>query len=308
MEKLISKKILKGFLVVLLAGVVSCISMFFMSGEARNGMLAYGCTLISISLAAIFASHIIIYDPEKKLERIAKYSLFIFPVLLIAGYPPLLLEESSRISLPFVILIPLIIVFAIVTIFSLLYIFIYSDATGKTGTVLLLLFVLLNFVTTRYYIPYKLYTWYASLIPMSYGSIMFGIRCLYLSEGNTYFKYLSLIGNCLIAMFFIGILFKVNGWAGGGYLITLNNSLLVIGTIIILLTFPSSGYLDWKTIHKKILIRLLIPWIFMFFTFIMVYLMPGVWRVIFAPVDFEKMPGFEMVDYRFEEGKVLPVQ
>ena len=114
------------------------------------------------------------------------------------------------------------------------------------------------------------------------GCLMFGIRCLYLGEKNNYFKNVAFGMSFIITIFFMALLWKLQHWPGGNLLLYSSNILLPLATIIILLTLPTSGFIEWKTFHKRILLRLLLPWTLIFLLFIFRYLLPEVHNIIWT--------------------------
>jgi hypothetical protein len=300
MEKALHKKIIKVSLIAAFIGLALMAAGFIIS--QGDMYLTYGRSLISISLISMLVSYIIVNHHNIKLKKVSKYSLIIYPLFIAAGYLLIVLGNTGRLKYPSTITIIFIVtLFAVITFLSLLYIFLYTDTAGKRGTLIILFIVFLHFITRRFYIPYRMFTFILSSILISVGSIMFGIRCLYLAEKNTYFKYLAFLGNFFIGISFLALPLKLWGVIGTDNILYFCDFTMVIGTIIILVTFSSSGYLEWQELHKKILKRILIPWIFIFFLFIMRYLLPEVWKFIYSPVNYEKMPGFEMVDYSLKD-------
>src|SRR4030043_487292 len=121
---------------------------------------------------------------------------------------------------------------------------------------------------------------------ISVGSFMFGIRCLFLAENITYFRNVSFWGGCVISIAFLGQLFKLQHWAGAGIFSIMCLIFLIIGTLYFLLTLHSSGFIDWKPFHKKILRRILIPWTFIFILYISRFMVPDLNHIIWSPDTF----------------------
>jgi hypothetical protein len=69
----------------------------------------------------------------------------------------------------------------------------------------------------------------------------------------------------------------------------------------VMIILPFSGYIDWSTVHKKILKRILVPWAFIFFIFLFKYLIPEGWNAFWGTSQVKTLPGFGMVDYHVEE-------
>jgi hypothetical protein len=97
-------------------------------------------------------------------------------------------------------------------------------------------------------------------------------------------------------------MFKLQHWPAAGYLLQIGLASLIIGTLYILLTLHSSGFIDWKKFHKKILGKILIPWTFIFIMYISRFMVPELYTLIWSPDSFitkktEQPYGFDMKDY-----------
>ena len=89
-------------------------------------------------------------------------------------------------------------------------------------------------------------------------------------------------------------------WPLGGILMYSSNILLPLATIVILLTLPSSGFIEWKSLHKRIMLRLLLPWTLIFFLFLLCYLLPEVDSIVWTRDVVQSSTGFDMPDYDIE--------
>jgi hypothetical protein len=184
-----------------------------------------------------------------------------------------------------------------------MYLSLYTDAESMTGSIVLLSLIILAIIFKRLHLfgsgPFlTLISSFFSIV-----SFMFGIRCLYLAEKNSYFKYLSYFGSLFVSISFTGLLFKLMHWPTAGILLYFTSFSVVIGTIIVLFTLPSSGYIDWQSLHKKVLRRILIPWSLIFALFIINFLFPGLSNAIWSRSQNQKAETthFEMIDYNIEQ-------
>jgi len=174
---------------------------------------------------------------------------------------------------------------------------------------LLLLFIILGIVFKWYHLPFASIIISLGLVLFSLGIYIFGIRCLYLADKNSYLKYLSFLGCCFITIAMSGLMFKLQHWLGGSELATIANYSIIIGTTLVLLTLRSSGYLEWKDLHKKIFKQILFPWVFVFVLFIMSFLLPQTFRTIMGvPLENTKTVSFKMPDYSIENKNGLEPQ
>jgi hypothetical protein len=188
----------------------------------------------------------------------------------------------------------------ITTIIFLIRIFLLSDPVSLTSTFLFVSLFLAGILFKRFHLPLAGTILTVSLGILSFGSFVYGIRCLYLAENLTFLKYVGFLGSCVFTFSFLGLLFKLQHWPLGNLFVNIANYSFVLGTIIVLLTLPSSGFLDWKPFHKKMLRRLLLPYILIFFLFVLRFLLPEVNTFIFTKPPPENQTGFEMTDYPVE--------
>jgi cytochrome c biogenesis protein CcdA len=99
---------------------------------------------------------------------------------------------------------------------------------------------------------------------------------------------------------FLGLLCKLQRWPGGDALLKTGEISLVLLTIFVLLVLPSTGFIDWLPLHKKILKRLLLSWALIFFLFLVRYLLPEANRLLWNSEKNVTLYGFEMKDYEPE--------
>jgi hypothetical protein len=70
----------------------------------------------------------------------------------------------------------------------------------------------------------------------------------------------------------------------------------LIITLIVLFSLPFSGYIHWNTMHKRILRKIMISWVFFLLTFSIGFVFPDLFKQI---VFKEKKPTYDflMKDY-----------
>ena len=205
------------------------------------------------------------------------------------------------------ITILIIAILLVITILALMHIFLFTDAGSLTSTILLLLLITLGFVFKHFHLPFSSNITTVGLTLLFLGIYIYGIRCLFLAGKNSYLKYLVFLGSCFISIALAGLMFKLQHWPGGYVLVTIANYSMVIGTIVVLLTLPSSGYIEWHDLHKKIFKRILVPWMFIFALFIMSFLIPKTFKAIMAPEN-KRSISFEMHDYIIENKNGLKAE
>ena len=269
------------------------LTIFFI--KKNSEYLAPFMILIYFSFIMYSSSYVMFNANKRWVKDTTRYTLIFYPLIFVII--PFMLKNGN-------ILILLLVGFIILMLtgIALMRLFLFEKPTSVMLTVILLSFVIISLLFKKYHLRYATLLMIFSISWFAIGIFIFGIRCLFLIENNKYFKRLSFFVTVLIMVTFIGILFKMNHWPVGGILITTSSSLMIIGSSVVLLSLPYAGYIDWPIIHKKILRKLLYPWIFIFLLFLFKQLTPGAWNTFWgASATVEKrMPGFEMVDYPVE--------
>jgi len=132
--------------------------------------------------------------------------------------------------------------------------------------------------------------------------ILIAIKAFRIKD-NRYLSRIMFLCSIILAFLFISFVWKIQHWAGAGYLLAVSNPIFIVATLIILLTLPGSNFIEWTREQKKILTRgLLIPWLFMVYILCSTTLVPP--QNEFKPFFFLKSQGnevfFDMKDYRLE--------
>ncbi|MCX6253961.1 MAG: hypothetical protein NTV31_05720 [Bacteroidia bacterium] len=262
-----------------------------------NEILAVTGLLPVFSFISIITSYAIIYQEKNWIRKATKYTLVICPVCLIASVAALILLNNTSTLLIVIVVLTI----SVLILLLLIHGFIFSDAVALKWSIAFILMITFAIILKRFHLPLAGFLLTLSLSLFGIGSYIYGIRCMFLAEKVTFLKYVSFFGSCIISVSFFGLLYKLQHWPGGDVLVKIGNISLVIGTLIVLLTLSSSGIISWEPFHKKILKRLLLPWIFIFSLFIIRFLLPELDRIIWKPDRVVVAPyGFEMSDYDIE--------
>jgi hypothetical protein len=178
--------------------------------------------------------------------------------------------------------------------FTLIHIFLFNEIKSTRGIVLILLYILISLVLKR------LSGWSSevlvrtSFIMMGCGMYLFGLRCLFKIEKNRFLKIVS-----ILACVFINLgCFEMIGLSATYADITLiifSISVFLI-TLIILLSLPVSGYIQWNSLHKKLYRKILVPWVFLMLLVTARFIFPELNMFLFKEKD-EQYQEFYMWDY-----------
>ena len=292
-ENKIHKNLTITSLVLLVLSIVPLVIFFFIK---NSEYLASFLILFYLSFITYSSSYVMINAHKKWVKNTTKYTLIFYPVIFLVIF---FMLRTGDIFILLSILVGLVIL--MITCIALMRLFLFEKPASILNTVILLCFVIISLLYKKFHLAYATILIILSISWFAVGIYIFGIRCLFLIENNKYFRRLSFFITILITVTFIGLLFKINHWPVGGILISTSNLLMIVGSFVVLLSLPYAGYIDWPKLHKKILGKLLYPWIFIFFLFLFKGLAPGAWNQFWgASPDMEKMhrhPGFEMVDY-----------
>jgi hypothetical protein len=300
MVKALHKRIRNISLILMSLILLSVLIALIFSDTTITEMGPLSGIICCFCLLSIFTSWLNIHQEFTWIRKAAKRSLYIYPIIIVVFVPILMFVGNfpSFLKIPIIIISGTLVLYF--TILFLLQIFLFTDATALTGNIIFISLIILWIYLKRYHILFSGVAITLINLLFSIGSFMYGIRCLYLAGKNRFLKYASFWCSCLITVTFIGFVCKVQHWPGGRILENIMYFLLIPGTLVVLLTLPSSGYFEWQPVHKKILKRLIIPWTLIFTLAIIRFLLPEVQKVIWNSTPKVNNYGFEMVDYGIE--------
>ncbi|MCX6328437.1 MAG: hypothetical protein NTZ85_02830 [Bacteroidia bacterium] len=290
MYRTVHKRIIIISLAIIILTTIGGIIGLLFSEHSINEIVAFYSIIVGFSLLAIVTSFAFIHEEKTWIKKTAKYAYISFPVLIIVLIAAFIFDYSVLADIVGLILI-------IVSTLLTIDIFVYKDAKAFTLLIILVSLDIISLVIKRY--PILFIGLIISLCNylLSAGIFIYGIRCLYLAGKNKYLKYVTFIFSCVVASSCLSLLYKTQHWPGGNILLYTGQISLVLVTLFVLLTLTSSGFIDWQPLHKKILMRLLVPWTLLFFLFILRFLLPEVNRIIWSPDKSVNQYGFYMKDY-----------
>jgi len=298
------EKPLYGKILLISLGVALISLGILIAGLIRKseGAILFPALILIFSVSAIISLYALKLQDKKWARKSAKYSMFLFPIVVTAA---LYVNIPGGINMLSIILYFFALIFAIL---ACIHLFLYTNAVSLTGVILLIIFILTGIFFKRQHWPLAGALIAGSSFILSIGSFIFGIRCLFLSERIYYFRNVSFYGSCILSVAILGLAFKMQHWMGAGVLVLIGLISLILGTLYILITLSSSGFIDWQPFHKKILRRILIPWTFFFFLMVSRFMIPELNTLIWTP-DARKIErtvpayGFGMEDYTIDNKK-----
>lgn len=220
--------------------------------------------------------------------------------LLSAVFLPLIfsLYLFDNVSL---ILILLVVLVCIMSLFALNYIFLIRKPDEKTGLIILLGLITVGVIINRLGIAYYFIDEFflpVTVILTTCGIYMFGLRSLLETEKNRYLRIISFVACTLSAIGWFFFIFAMQGGKASIFeLIYFVPAFLL--TLVVLFTLPFSDYINWIPLHKRILKKIMIFWIFIFLIFSLRILFPDYFKIITLR---QNKPPYEFVmkDYPLE--------
>lgn len=302
------KWLLRGSIIALLFSVVAVI--YAIISEAPNDIYAYtGAPILILSVLNLIALFSLKYSERKWLRTIARFSLYILLLALFSNF--LLYDYINPLDTPvkIVLVVLLTILISLSCLFALINIFLLKEADKIRGVMGLLLLITLSlilqrFFFTNYRIGDYLFTAFMVLTLLTgAGMYLFGVRCLLKVEKNPYLKIVSCLACLFIA--FGSIVFALIMSSEKVHALELIYFIpAILLTLIVLLSLPVSGYINWTSQHKKILKKIMITWLFFFLIFSVRFVFPEYFRIIEIK-EYNPAYHFDMKDYKLQNKNEL---
>jgi hypothetical protein len=294
-------KIFKTVRLIFLAGILLTIGVAlilnFFSKYTTDEISVIVFTAFYILFCPLYVSYLMANYENKLLKRISKVSLIVYPVMSLIIIIVLVNMEFSWYSMLGIISI------LFLSVVPLAWFFVYAPVTSLKGTIIIIaIFSVAVFMKSNHIPLAGIFL----TLSLTFGAIAFysyGIRCLFIPEKANYLKTIAVLCGTTVALSFLGLLFKTQHWPLGSFLLDSGQYSLIIGTLIVLFTLPSAGYADWKPDHKRILLRLLLPWILIFLLFVLRFLLPDVHKVVWGSNSVRVYDPFGMSEYQVPPAK-----
>ncbi len=258
--------------------------------------------LSGLNLIALFSLR---YSEHKWLRNIAGVSLYIL-LFSIFGYY-LVYDNLIPTDTNFKIFLEVlfIILISLSCLFVLINIFLLKEAGKIIGLMVLLLLIVISLILQRFFLTnirtgeYFFTAFIVLTLLTGCGMYLFGVSCLFKVEKNPYLKIVSYLAGLFIA--FGSLIFALIMSSERVHILELIYFIpAILLTLIVLLSLPVSGYINWTSLHKKILKKIMISWLFFFLTFSVRFVFPEYFRKIEIKNYY---PGyhFDMKDYEYTE-------
>jgi hypothetical protein len=297
------KWLLRGSVIALLSSVIIVIYAIF--SESPNEIYALiGIPILILSGLNLISLFSLRYSENKWVKNAARFSLYILLLSLLADY--LLYDYGNTLDPHFKIFLVVLINILIFLscLFALINIFLLKEAgeiKWVTGLLILIIssLILQRFLYTNTRKGEYLFTAFIILTMLTgCGMYLFGVRCLLKVEKNPYLKIVSGLACMFIA--FGSIIFALIMSSERVHVFELIYFIpAILLTLIVLLSLPVSGYINWTSLHKKILKKIMITWLFFFLIFSVRFIFPEYFRIIEIK-DYNPGYHFDMKDYELQ--------
>jgi hypothetical protein len=277
--------------------VISILALVFSNTPTKSSYIINILCLILIVLSLLnpIILFSIKFQDRKWLITIAKFTTFLLPFFILGGY---LLRNNINDDLTGIFLV---IIFLLSSLISLIYLFIIREAGEIKGVLILLFLTVLTVIlplffsslnqTKEFFLPVLVLMTVA-------GMYMFGFRCLFILEKNLYLKTISFIACSITVIGGCALLLILDG--GQAYILEIVYFVpAFLLTLVVLLTLPISGYINWISLHKRIMKKILVLWMLFLLIFSIHFLFPEYFRII-SRTDNKLLREFLMIDYKLE--------
>lgn len=252
--------------------------------------------LSALNLAVFFSFR---FSESRWLKTVTLYSMFLLlPISTIIYY---LGSKTNILDSGLAVILALTTIFILILL-TLIKIFILRETSEIIGVMVLLILISLCIILQQL----KILTleiqdlfFPGFVIITAAGLYMFGLKCFFVIEKNSYLKNTSLITCTITAFGSFLFLLKMQGDSLDILELIYYIPAFLI-TLIVLLSLPFSGYINWSLAHKRILKKIAVSCIFFLLIFSLRFVYPDFFKLmIFEPRSKEKE--FFMYDYELPD-------
>ncbi len=293
MSKSAKKWLLLGSIILLMLSIGGIIYTAFLRFSQTTDFLQAisGAVIIAMIMNLLFIP-VFSYRNRTGFRRWMFIFTWCFPILIIVLY---ILEASWFPLVPdslYIIYMILLIIFLGITC---LYLFVIEDRIVTTGIVLLLSYTIVTLVLRRFNIIETESHYYISFIMIGCGMYLFGLKSVFSIERNRYLQIIS-YSACLLIYLGSQMMFYFSMTSRSNTTLIVYSISLFLLTLIVLLSLPVSGYVEWNLSHKNILKKILIPWVFFLLLISIRFVFPDLNSLFFRETR-EEIQEFQLKDY-----------
>jgi hypothetical protein len=134
-----------------------------------------------------------------------------------------------------------------------------------------------------------------SFLSIGSGMYVFGLRCISIIEKNRFLKVITILSGLLI--FLGGFSMMLLSSTYEDLSLVIYSISIFLMTLIVVLSLPGSGYIKWPSLHKNILKKIMIPWIFFLLMVSIRFVFPEMNKLFFSEKQNQYLE-FRMNDYK----------
>jgi len=143
---------------------------------------------------------------------------------------------------------------------TMMYLFVLNDTKVIMGIIVILFYIIIGLVLRRLNWGDPEYYLITGFLMIGSGMYCFGLKSILIIEKNRFLKTVSFIA-CLL-IYFGGFIMMYSSFTYANTIVIVYSISIFLLTLIVLLSLPVSGYVQWISLHKSILKKILIPWVF----------------------------------------------
>jgi hypothetical protein len=292
MNKSAKKLMLWGSIIILLLSVGILIYSFFIPFTDTVDFIQ--ASLVAIIMLSLLNCVFLLtkkYENRNGFRKAVRRLSWLLPVLIIVLY---ILEADWFPLVPDIIYGTFISLAFVFLVIACVYVFIIEDTKSIIGIVLILFYIVLALVLRRVNLTFSESHMTLSFLLIGWGMYLFGLKTFFSTGKNPFLKVVSYIA-CLL-IFFGSLLMFYFSMTRSNTLLIVYSILVFLLTLIVLLSLPVSGYVQWSSQHKSILKKILIPWIFFLLLISIRFVFPEL-NSLFFRVETGEFQEFKMDDY-----------
>ncbi|PLX04296.1 MAG: hypothetical protein C0594_09305 [Marinilabiliales bacterium] len=193
-----------------------------------------------------------------------------------------------------------------ITIFYFFYMLFSSMKNFYNGSILGITFALVGLIFKFQHWPAASMLLIVGLLGLAFGSIYTGIKALRQIKTSLFLKWFTFFIGIDLFIFSVGVLFKMQSWPGGGVFSYVGVFFFFIAVLALIFTLPSSNYIDWLKLERKIFYRsIIVPMFFMIGLFLLVFVFSASYYEMMYQGSDDMIWYMVPIEYFDKEGLIL---